>query len=240
MSQLEHLRDDELDDALTRAQRAHLDQCSACACRRRTILAVREAVGALPRTADPPAAVAALLDDPSSARRPPAWQRHRTTLWVGAAAVTGLVFVVSVLHSVRRSERAPIQGSLAQEIALDHLHYENKAEAAEVSGSPEQIGEYFARTIRRRLHLAPLEATNVVGGKRCRIGGQWSALIWLERAGRWLSLFSMPQDAVAIRGCTRASEVNVCGVREPHGGSRVLAGNLPDAEMLRLLDESME
>jgi hypothetical protein len=85
-----------------------------------------------------------------------------------------------------------------------------------------------------------LEAATVVGGKRCRIGGEWSALIWLERAGRWLSLFSMPQDAVATRGCVRASGVNVCGVADPQGGSRVLAGTLPDAEMLRLLDESME
>jgi hypothetical protein len=38
----------------------------------------------------------------------------------------------------------------------------------------------------------------------------------------------------------RASGVNVCGVSDPHGGSRVLAGNLPEPEMLRLLDESMK
>jgi len=33
---------------------------------------------------------------------------------------------------------------------------------------------------------------------------------------------------------------SVCGIADPHGGSRVLGGNLPDAEMLRLLDESMQ
>jgi hypothetical protein len=133
-----------------------------------------------------------------------------------------------------------MHGDLAREIALDHLHYEHRPEAAEVAGPADEVGAYFERTLRRRPHLAQIEAATVIGGRRCRIGGEWSALIWLERAGRWLSLFALPQEAVQARGCVETSGVNVCGTTDPSGGSRVLAGNLPDAEMLRLLDESME
>ncbi len=238
MNRSEHLRDEELGDALTRAQQGHVDHCPDCANRRSTIRAVQEAVHALPRTAEPPAAALALLEDPSARRRGPWWRRHgRSALALAAAAA---VAAIGVLVTLRANDRAPMQESLAQEIALDHLHYEHRVEAAEVSGSADQIGDYFAQTLRRRPHLAPLEAANVVGGRRCRIGGEWSALIWLERAGQWLSLFSMPQDAVSSRGCARASGVNVCGVTDPHGGSRILAGNLPSTEMLRLLDESLE
>ncbi len=232
----EHLRDEELGDSLTRAQQGHVDHCTDCAHRRSAILAVQEAVRALPRTAEPPAAAMALLENPAKAQRP--WSKRRWLI-VAIGSATAVAAVV-LFVTLRSGHHAPMKDDLAQEIALDHLHYEHNTNAAEVSGSPDQIGDYFAQTLQRRPRLAPLEAATVVGGKRCRIGGEWSALIWLERAGRWLSLFSMPQDAVASRGCVRASGVNVCGVADPHGGSRVLAGNLPDAEMLRLLDESME
>lgn len=236
MSRPEHLRDEELGEALTRAQQHHVDQCPDCAHRRSTILAVQEAVRALPRTAEPPAAAMALLDTPKAAER--SWSKRRK--WGLLAGSAAAVVAVALFATLRPGHRVAMNEALAQQIALDHLHYEHNSNAAEVKGSSEQIGDYFAQTLKRRPHLAPLEAATVVGGKRCRIGGEWSALIWLERAGRWLSLFSMPQDVVARRGCVHASGVNVCGVSDPQGGSRVLAGNLPDAEMLRLLDESME
>lgn len=236
----EHLRDEDLAEALTRAQQRHVDHCPGCAHRRSAILAVQEAVRALPRTAEPPAAALALLEDPASARRP-WWRRRRRPVLLGAAVLgVSIAATVILVLGLRAHHRTPMDDDLAQEIALDHLHYERDTGAAEVSGGADRIGDYFAQTLDRRPHLAPLEAATLVGGKRCRIGGEWSALIWLERAGHWLSLFSMPQDAVARRGCVHASGVNVCGIPDPHGGSRVLAGNLPDSEMLRLLDESAE
>lgn len=237
MNRSEHLREEDLGDALTRAQQAHVDHCPECAHRRSTILAVQEAVRALPRTAEPPAAALALLENPANARRP--WSKwHKVSVLLGSAAAAAAAVVLFV--ALRSDDRAPMKNDLAEEIALDHLHYEHNTNAAEVSGTTNQIGDFFEQTLKRRPHLASIEAATVVGGKRCRIGGEWSALVWLERAGRWLSLFSMPQDAVARRGCVREVGVNVCGIRDPSGGSRVLAGNLPDAEMLRLLDESME
>lgn len=240
MNRSAHLGDEELSEALARAQQAHVDRCPDCARRRSAVLAVRQAVRGLPRTADPPAATMAVLEAPRAAPHRPWWRRQRGGVSLAAAAAALLLVGLGVGWSARPTQRAPMREALAQEIALDHLHYEHKREAAEISGSTDQIGDYFEQTLRRRPHLAPLEATSVVGAKRCRIGGEWSALIWLERAGRWLSLFSMPHDAVASRGCTRAAGVSVCGVPDPRGGARVLAGSLPDAELLRLLDESME
>ncbi len=237
MNRHEHVENEALYDELTLAQRDHVALCTECAQRHRTALAVKTAVAALPREAPASAAVLALLEAKAAESR---WRWPRQRPWFAlAAAATVLAAVYLVVVSQPR-QRPPMNHELAQEIALDHLHYENNSNAAEITGSLGQIDDFFAQTIKRRPRLALLEAANVVGGKRCRIGGEWSALIWLERAGRWLSLFSMPQDAIASRGCMRAAGVNVCGVGDPHGGSRVLAGNLPEPEMLRLLDESME
>jgi hypothetical protein len=238
MSRQDHLRDEDLGEALTRSQQRHLGACSRCAQRRSAVLAVQGAVRSLPRTAEPPASALALLDTPPRRRRFSRTSKRWLLAASLAVAATTVVFVVS-----RRQDgvdRGPMGEALAQEIALDHLHYERNAGAAEVSGDLERIEAYFAKSLNRPPRLVPIEGTDVVGGKRCRIGGGWSALVWLQRAGHWLSFFSMPQDAVVRRGCTNVSGVNVCGIPDPRGGSRVLAGNLPDAEMLRLLDESTE
>lgn len=235
-----HLDELELADALTKPQQLHVAGCPDCAARRNVILAVRGAVSGLPRSAEPPAAALALVAKTAAMpRQRSRWKRRARDL-VRPLALGAAAALLVLLLGPRALRPGPMDGALAQEIALDHLHYENDAGSAEVSGSAEQIDEFFARTLQRRPHLAAPEAAKLIGGKRCRIGGEWSALIWLERAGHWLSLFSMPQEAVVRRGCARASGVTVCGVPDPRGGSRVLAGRLPNQEMLRLLDESTE
>lgn len=228
-----HLREDELVEPPTPAQERHIEGCTRCAARRAAALAVRAAIRGLPRIAEPPPAALALLDREAMTAR--ASGRRKVALTLALAASFS---VIAILTFVRARATAPMSATLAEEIALDHLHYERRVEAAEISGSLDQIATFFERTLARRPRLAAVEAATLVGGKRCRIGGQWSALIWLDRAGRWLSLFSMPQDAVTRRGCVQAAGVNVCGTRDPSGGARVLAGNLPDAEMLRLIDAS--
>jgi len=228
-----HIEPDDLLELLTRPQQEHLTHCAPCRDRRRALLDVRRAVGALPRAAEVPASVLALLDGPVRTRRP----ARKVAALLLAAAVLALALGVALS---RGGARRVMDASLAQEIALDHLHYERRLDAAEVRGTREEVVGFFERTLSRRPHIADLEAASLLGGKRCRIGGRWSALVWLDRAGHWLSLFALPQDAVASRGCARAAGVNVCGARDPAGGARVLAGNLPDDEMLRLLDESLQ
>ncbi len=227
-----HIAVEDLAEPLTKSQQDHVAQCPLCNPRRQALLEVRRAVGALPRAAEVPAATMELLDGQVRARRVP-----RRFVALAAAAVMAVAAAALLLPMARRSA---LDAPLAEEIALDHLHYERRLEAAEVRGTPDEIAGFFERTLSRRPHFADLEATSLLGGKRCRIGGRWSALVWLDRAGRWLSLFALPQDAVHRRGCTRAAGVNVCAARDPAGGSRVLAGNLPDAELLRLLDESLQ
>lgn len=227
-----HIAVEDLAEPLTKSQQEHVALCPLCNGRRQVLLEVRRSVGALPRAAEVPVATMALLDGQVRARRLP-----RRFVALAAAAVMAVAAAVLLLPMARRSA---LDAPLAEEIALDHLHYERRLEAAEVRGTPDEIAGFFERTLSRRPHFAELEATSLLGGKRCRIGGRWSALVWLDRAGRWLSLFALPQDAVRRRGCTRAAGVNVCAARDPAGGSRVLAGNLPDAELLRLLDESLQ
>lgn len=239
MSDDRHLPEDALTEPLARAQQRHVARCRACSARRANALNIREAIAGLPRVAEPSAHLLALLEHELHGQRPPPRLPRRTWGWA-MVAVSACAALVASWWMLSPELDAPMKESLAQQVALDHLHYQGNAQAAEVSGTLDQIADYFARTLHRRPRLSHVEATNVMGGKRCRIDGQWSALVWIERADRWLSLFSLPHDVVANRGCLRASGVNVCGVADVAGGSRLLAGNLPDAEMLRLLDESME
>lgn len=234
-----HLHEEALTEPLTRAQQRHVGRCHACSARRTNALRVQEATAALPRIAEPSPRLLALLDHELTDQRH-AWRvSRRTFAWAMVAIGLCAALVVS-WWTARREFDAPMKEALAQQVALDHLHYERRTQAAEVSGTLDEIADYFARTLSRRPRLSPVEATTIVGGKRCRIDGHWSALVWIERADRWLSLFSLPHDVVASRGCVRSSGVNVCGVADVAGGSRLLVGSLPDAEMLRLLDESME
>lgn len=227
-----HIAVEDLAEPLTRSQQEHVSRCLRCHEQRQVLLAVRRAVGALPTAAEVPAATLALLSGRVRQRTIP--------LRLVALAAAAVVAIVTAGLLLPPGPRAALDAPLAEEIALDHLHYEHRLEAAEVRGTRDEVASFFERTLSRRPHLADLEATSLLGGKRCRIGGRWSALVWLDRAGRWLSLFALPQDAVRRRGCTRSAGVNVCAARDPAGGSRVLAGNLPDAELLRLLDESLQ
>jgi anti-sigma factor RsiW len=231
-----HLSVEDLEEELTPMKQRHLARCPRCQSARASILALRAAVQSLPRSAPPPKRTLELLTPkpatPALFRR--AW--HRPIALMTTLVLLGLLG--GGLYQATR-QRSPIERGLAEEIALDHLHYQHRRSAAEITGTASEIADFFERTLARRPHLPTIEATYLVGGKRCRIGGAWSALVWLERAGVWLSLFALPESKVRKRGCVEAAGVYVCGAADPRGGSRVLVGRLPKPEMLRLLDESL-
>lgn len=226
-----HLRDEDLLEPST-SGKTHLDTCSVCSARREAQLAVRGALRALPREAEVPAAAVALLAARRSRSR--SWRR---ALALGLAAAA-MMLAVGAWLVVRRPHR-PVPADLADELALDHLHYEHHVDAAEVRGDPATISSYFDRKLGFAPHYGALEAATFEGAKPCRIAGKWTALAWLDRAGHWLSLFTMPQHEVLARGCTSAEGVRVCGAPDPRGGARVLVGDLSEAEMLRLVDDSL-
>ncbi len=192
--------------------------------------AIRRALGALPRTAPVPEGALALLRAHRGTRR-----RRSIALLVAAAMVTA---VAAFAIQVRRSR--PLPSDLTDELALDHLHYANRTEAAEVRGDPQTIASFFAERLGFTPHYGSIEAARFEGARSCRIGGKWTALAWVDRAGHWLSLFAMPEHVAQGRGCMMAQGVRVCASPDPRGGARVLVGDLPESEMLRLVDESLQ
>ncbi len=194
---------------------------------------IRAALKTLPREAEVPAAALALLEGERRSRR----RRRRFAL--AAAALAALVAITAGVWVVARP-RLPVPRDLADELALDHLHYEHHAEAAEVRGDPAAVSAYFAHKLGFAPHYGAIEAATLLGAKPCRIAGKWTALLWLDRAGHWLSLFTMPEHDIRGRGCTTAEGVRVCSVPDPSGGARVLVGDLPESEMLRLASESLQ
>lgn len=232
-----HLPDERLIEAGARGEEAanHLETCAECRVRRDAALEVRGAIAKLDRQAPaPPEAIALLLRAEEERPRAKARWARRAALGIGAAALASLVFA----WATRRSPRQPLSRPLVDEIALDHLHYERRVEAAEVRGEPAELSAFFEDRIGFSPRLSAVEATTLAGGKACRIGGEWTALVWLERAGHWLSLFVMPGAEPSGRGCAESQGVRVCAVPDPGGGARVVVGALPPAEMLRLAEES--
>lgn len=193
---------------------------------------VRDAIRLLDREAPPPAAALALLD---SAKR----RRSRRARLVAFAAAS-LLIAASVVALQRRAHATPLPAPVVDELALDHLHYEHRVDAAAVRGDRSTIASYFGEHLGFAPHYGELEATTFEGAKPCRIAGKWTALAWLDRAGHWLSLFTMPEQVAQGRGCATAEGVRVCASPDPRGGARVLVGDLPEPEMLRLVDESLE
>lgn len=232
-----HLEMEELSEPLSAGQQQHLARCSRCTNARASVLSLRVAVRSLPSTAPPPGKTLSLLAEVAS--DVPSRPMPRRWLPAIAATFAAVTLLGGGIHLASRRAVA-IERDLAQEIALDHLHYQHRRGAAEITGTAMEIADFFERTLSRRPYLPHVEATQLIGGKRCRIGGAWSALVWLERAGEWLSLFSLPvPGAVRQRGCVYAAGVYVCGTTDPRGGSRILVGRLPPRELLRLLDESL-
>ena len=226
-----HLQDEELLDTLADAHVEHLRVCARCRDRRTSQERVRDAVKQLDREAPPPASATALLER-ASHRRPRRWH----ALSLVAALVAAVVFAG---WSARRS-KTPLPAPVIDELALDHLHYEHKTDAAEVRGDTATIAAWFSAKLGFAPHVGALEATSVDGARPCRIAGKWTALMWLDRAGHRLSLFTMPEQLSDRRGCASAQGVHVCAAPDPRGGARVLVGDLPEGEMLRLVDESLQ
>lgn len=228
-----HLRDDELMEPASRTHGEHLAACAACQHRRQAQDTVRRAMKLLEREAPPSPTALAVLQEAASKS-----QRRTRSVLMAAAALT--VACVALLVWRQHRPQAPFPPPLVDELALDHLHYEHRVAAAEVRGDPAVITAWFAAKLGFSPHLGVIEATSVEGAKSCRIAGKWTALVWLERAGHWLSLFTMPEQIASGRGCASAQGVRVCAVSDPRGGSRVLVGDLPPDEMLRLADESLQ
>ncbi len=233
-----HLRDEELLEN-TRAYDSHLEACPACRERRHVQQRVRQGMKLLPRETAPSRAALAMLQVAMSGS-------ERRTRIVHTRGFRMLVVACAAAASVwvwwwkERRPHMPFKAPLVEELALDHLHYERKIDAAEVRGDPPIIANWFAAKLGFRPHLGRIEAASVEGAKSCRIAGKWTALVWFERAGHWLSLFTMPEHVVDARGCAAAQGVRVCAVADPRGGARVLVGDLPPEEMLRLVEESLQ
>ncbi len=227
-----HLRDEDLLGPLLREQEEHLRACASCAGRASNQEQIRAAVRGMAREAPVPVAAATLLTEAAASSR-------LLRRWVALLAAVTISVAVAVVWATHRP-RGPLPAPLVDELALDHLHYERKVEAAQVKGDEASISAWFAGKLGFSPHLGSIEATTVEGAKPCRIAGQWTALVWLDRAGHWLSLFTMPQQTADRRGCASAQGVRVCASPDPRGGARVLVGDLPEGEMLRLVDESLE
>lgn len=195
---------------------------------------VRAALGRLPRTAAPPAAAIALLERAARSERA---LRRRFRVAV-LAAVTVVVAIGAVAVAGRRTAD-PFPAPFMDEIALDHLHYAQRTNGAQFSGPREDLARWFAPTLGHPMRLRPVEATDYHGGRNCWLRGKYAALVFAERAQHRLSLFEIPEVSPRRAACGISQGVRVCAVPDPDGGSRVLVGDLPEPEMMRLLSESI-
>jgi hypothetical protein len=225
-----HISSEALAESLDAAGEAHLAKCERCLAQRDALLSVRRAIGAMPRVAAPPNEAVAMLRDVA--------RRARRTRIAGATAVAVALVALAVVV-LRSRSNAPFSSTFMDEIALDHLHYKDNPSPAQYSGSRDEVAAWFASTLGHPMRLSRLEATDILGGRNCYLHGKYAALVLAERAHHRLSLFDIPSVSVRRAGCASAQGVRLCAIPDPDGGSRVLAGDLPEEEMMRLLAESL-
>jgi hypothetical protein len=229
-----HLSSEDLVESPEGTAAAHLAGCPICAERRRLLLEVRATIETLDRAAPPPRGALELLERAAQREQ----QRRRRWAWFALAAAAMGVAVAIVL-GVRARTSQPFADAFMDEIALDHLHYVRHPSPAQFTGSREELARWFAPTLGHPMRLASLEATEYIGGRNCWLRGKYAALVLADRASHRLSLFDIPAVAPRRAACGSAQGVRVCAIPDPDGGARVIVGDLPDAEMMRLLVESI-
>lgn len=223
-----------LDDTLPSAAEldaleAHLSACEPCRSRLASLRALKHAIARLPSREEPPGAIRAHVE---ALRLGRSRFGRRRALVPAVAAVVALAVVAA--YALRRADRT---ARLADDLVADHVSSVPEVRLAEIASSDrEAIARFFADHLPFPVAVPAIPGAEILGARLCKIEGRRVELLFYRREDRTLSLF-VTDSPIAGGECWAARGHHVCGRRQG-GITMLLVGQLPAAELRRLLEES--
>jgi len=222
--------DDEATDSEKVAVAQHVAGCTACRRRLAGQRALKHAVSRLAGRASPPEAVQARIE---ALRFGPRRKRGFRRLSYASLAAAALIAAVVGGRSWLVSHRGP---SLSDELIADHMKYVPEAMPAEVaSGDPSEVRRFFRGKVPFDPVVPRLEGAALLGGRLCRIRGDYEQLLFYERDGTKLSLYVTSQQRPS--SCEGSRGYHLCGHRRG-GLSWSLVGDASPNDLRALLESA--
>lgn len=221
-----------LDGETTSDERAdlekHLEGCSECQRRIDGQRALKHAVSRLEGRARPPEAVQARIE---ALRFGPPHKRWSRRLTYAAALAASVMVAAIVGRAWLAGDQVP---SLSDELIADHMKYVPEAMPAEVaSDDPAAVRRFFDGKVPFDPVVPRLQGASLLGGRLCRIRGDYEQLLFYERGGTKLSLYVTSQARPA--SCEGSRGYHLCGHRQG-GLTWTLVGDAPPDDLRALLE----
>ncbi len=198
LEELSAYLDGELGPEEARALQHHLTICSSCHEKVKALAALEEAVTRSAETSPVPQTLHAYV---SSLSHPSPWSFWGSSRAVKTVLTFALILVVVGLaswwwpHSRERSRHEEI----AQALVADHIHYLQVPDALEIASTdPAIIADWFRDRVPFPVQIPRLNNGRLLGGRLCSLLGRQAALVFYERGGKRLSLFTLAADAVLL------------------------------------------
>lgn len=201
--------------------RRHLDTCAFCQQKVKILSALKERVA---RSAEVHSVPHTLREHLSSRPRPSPWsflhhpravkaylqhlREQNNVTWsflhrpraVKAAFALVLILVVAGVAGwlwQRGGERKRYE-EIAQVLVADHIHFLQVPDALEISSSePAEVVAWFRDRVSFPVQIPHLNNARLLGGRLCSLLGQQVALVFYERGGKRLSLFTLAAEAIS-------------------------------------------
>ena len=197
LEELSAYLDGELGPEEERAVQRHLTVCPSCHEKVRALAALEEAVIRSAETSPVPQTLHAYV---SSLSHPSPWPFWRSSRAVKTALAFALILVmVGLARWWWQGRERSRHEEIAQALVADHIHYLQLPDALEIaSADPALIADWFRERVPFPVQIPRLHDGRLLGGRLCSLLGHQAALVFYEREGKRLSLFTLAADAVPV------------------------------------------
>lgn len=219
--------------------RRHIDTCSLCQQKMKVLFALKDSVARsaevypIPHTLRE--AVRALPQPASRSIFHFSWTTNATLALVLFLAVSSVVSWVW--------HRGPGQArpeEIAQVLVADHIHFLQEPNALEISSAdPAAVTAWFQSKVPFPVRIVPLHDARLIGGRLCSLLGQQAALVFYERRGKRLSLFTLARETIppAEQNTIRTANQSPPQCLSPFGKYTVCLSSLDDIVVAVVTEE---
>jgi anti-sigma factor RsiW len=179
--------------------RFHLDDCEACRQKVKVLLALKETVAHSTEFHPVPDALRQSL---SAQVRPSRWSFLRRSWGVRPALALVLFLTVASVSGWwwQQSGEQERYEEIAQALVAEHIHYLYLPDALEIaSADPATVTVWFQSRVPFPVRVPSLQDVRLLGGRLCSPLGHLGAVVFYEREGKRLSLFTLAVDVLLPR-----------------------------------------